>query len=556
LDNIAQSYFGVSEPIYQTFVRKSLIGAVARALSPGCKLDTALILQGKQGFKKSTFFKILAGDYFDDSLGSVSDKDERLKLHRSWFIEWSELESIFKRRDVSQTKAFLSSSIDAVRPPYCRDTQDFARASIIVATTKKDEFLSDETGNRRFWIIPVKKRIDTKMLRQERDAIWAAAVLAYKSGEQWWLDYEDEEKAETLAGEFRTSDPWMDTITNYTEYREWLLMGDLLNHLQVDLSRQERSHQMRVASILKLLGWQKNFRTVAGKRCRVWCKPEPDRESDSESGTTINTEKRGVDHEDGAEDVQAEIQSQQELENQTQQVDQHELPKTPKKDIFSKTETAGVINADLSPNSEFRPDENSDSLGEKVEQVDRTNQPQSQQAFQSDRPDNCEVDRPEETEPETEAEAEEAELIGFIRYAIAENDSQFAKEIQVILRDVCSAGAADRQTVWASLTEAEKSAFTALLSTPESTPATSEPEPTPTPEPTSEPTPVPAPATPTSKSTAESAIESAATPRAEQVSEEDAEKLRDIALIWWPEYYPPANASSSNTNVWLESASK
>src|SRR6476661_4140043 len=93
LDNIAERYFGVSEAIYQTFVRKSLIGAVARALSPGCKLDTALILQGKQGYKKSTFFKILAGDYFDDSLGAVSDKDERLKLHRAWFVEWSELES-------------------------------------------------------------------------------------------------------------------------------------------------------------------------------------------------------------------------------------------------------------------------------------------------------------------------------------------------------------------------------------------------------------------------------------------------------------------------------
>lgn len=467
---------------------------------------------------------------------AVSDKDEPLKLHRSWFIEWSELESIFKRRDVSQTKAFLSSSIDAVRPPYCRDTQDFARASIIVATTNKDEFLSDETGNRRFWIIPVKKRINTKMLRKERDAIWAAAVLAYKSGEQWWLDYEDEEKAETIAGEFQTSDPWMDTITNYTEYREWLLMGDLLNHLQVDLSRQERSHQMRVASILKLLGWQKNFRTVAGKRCRVWCKPEPDPESDSESGTTTNTEKRGVDHEDGAEDVQAEIQSQQELENQTQQVDQHELPKTPKKDIFAQTETAGVANADHNSQSSELHAENSDSLGDKVEQVDHPPQIHTQQDFQSDQPDNCKVDQPEETEAETEAEAEEAELIGFIRYAIAENDSQFAKDIQKLLKEVCSAGAADRQKVWASLTEAEKVAFTALLSTPESTPATSEP--TPTPEPTSEPTPVPAPATPTSKSTAESAIESAATPRAEQVSEEDAEKLRDIALIWWPEYYP------------------
>ena len=279
---------------------------------------------------------------------------------------------------------------------------------------------------------------------------------------------------------------------------------------------------MRVASILKLLGWQKNFRTVAGKRCRVWCQPEPVPESDSESGTTTNTEKRGVDREDGAEDVQASIQSQQAFENQTQQCDRHELPKTPKKDIFSKTETAGVINADLSPNSEFRPDENSDSLGEKVEQVDRTNQPQSQQAFQSDRPDNCEVDRPEETEAETEAEAEEAELIGFIRYAIAENDSQFAKDIQKLLKEVCSAGAADRQKVWATLTEAEKSAFTALLSPTTTTAPTAPTAPTPEPEP---------------ESKSESAVESTGIEQ-EVISKEDGKKIREIATVWWNEFYP------------------
>jgi predicted P-loop ATPase len=46
-------------------------------------------------------------------------------------------------------------------------------------------------------------------LAKERDAIWAAAVSAYKSGEQWWLDYEDEIEAETIAEEFQTSDPWL-----------------------------------------------------------------------------------------------------------------------------------------------------------------------------------------------------------------------------------------------------------------------------------------------------------------------------------------------------------
>jgi predicted P-loop ATPase len=62
-------------------------------------------------------------------------------------------------------------------------------------TVNKEEFLADETGNWRFWIIPVKKRIDTKILRQERDAIWAAAVLAYRDGEECFPDYEEEEEA-------------------------------------------------------------------------------------------------------------------------------------------------------------------------------------------------------------------------------------------------------------------------------------------------------------------------------------------------------------------------
>lgn len=337
-------------------------------------------------------------------------------------------------------------------------------------------------------------------------------------------------------------------------------MGHLLNHLQVDLSRQERSHQIRVASILKLLGWQKNFRTVAGKRCRVWCKPEPDPEPDpeperepepepdSESGTTTNTEKRGVDHEDGAEDVQAEIQSQQELENQTQQVDQHELPKTQKKDIFAQTETAGTINADLSQNSEFRPDEKSDSLGEKLEQVDRTHPTLTQQGFQTDQPENSQVEQ-QKTEALARAEAqekEEAELIDFIRYAIAENDSQFAKEIQVILRDVCGKGAAYRQKVWDALTEGEKVAFTALLSQPTSPTTPTQPiEPTESIEQTgqvitTEATELNQPqrVTDAPTDTPADVVGEPLPPPIEQIEQIDAEKMRGIALIWWDEFYP------------------
>lgn len=154
LENLAWRYFGQTDPIYNTMLVRTLIAAVARAYQPGCKVDTALILQGKQGAEKSTFFKVLAGgdEYFTDSFGNSSDKDERLKIHEVWFCEWAELETVFRRRDVASTKAFLSSSVDLVRPPYGRTTQKMERCSIFVGTTNQDEFLSDSTGNRRFWI--------------------------------------------------------------------------------------------------------------------------------------------------------------------------------------------------------------------------------------------------------------------------------------------------------------------------------------------------------------------------------------------------------------------
>ena len=480
LDNLAEKYFGIKGEIYQTFVRRTLIGAVARALRPGCKLDTALILQGKQGFKKSTFFKTLAGDYFDDSLGAVSDKDERLKLHRAWFVEWSELESIFKRRDVSQTKAFLSSSVDAIRPPYCRDTQDFARSSIIVATTNKDEFLSDETGNRRFWIIPIKKRIDIELLKKERDAIWAAAVLAFESGEEWWLEHDEEIAAETLAEEFQTSDPWQEAIVTYTEHRDWVRIGDLLLHLQVDLNRQERAHQMRIAGLLKVMGWHRNFRVIAGKRVRVWCRESDQPDSPSE-----------VDPRLSADVVQPETLIPSALQSQTQQLEQHDHLITPKKDFFIKeeTETTGLTVVT----------KKRESLGDFSEKVDHDAEIQSEQSIQPAPPQNNEVDREND---------EIIELVGFIRTVIAEDDREFAKNIQVIITETCSSGVVDRKQVWAALTTEEQTALTALLK-PQSETAQVEPE---------------------SETNHPSA--------AKLIAPADEEKIRDIALIWWDEYYP------------------
>lgn len=133
LKNLASRYFDTTESLYDIYVRRKLIDAVARVLNPGCKLDTALILQGKQRYLKSTFFNVLAGKWFDDSLGdAASKKDERLKLRASWFLEWSELERAFSKRSTSDIKAFMSCRVDNLRVPYGRTIEAFPRHCILV----------------------------------------------------------------------------------------------------------------------------------------------------------------------------------------------------------------------------------------------------------------------------------------------------------------------------------------------------------------------------------------------------------------------------------------
>jgi len=278
LKDLSTRYFGTEHPLHNTYVRKTLIAAVARAYEPGCKVDTALILQGRQGGKKSTFFEVLASkDWFDDSFAKSSEKDEVIKLHKVWIVEWGELETVFKRRDVANVKAFLTCKRDVVRPAYARDFKELDRQSIIVGSTNEAEFLADPTGNRRYWVIPVSKRIDIDLLEQERDLIWAAAVAAYRAGEQWWLSDEDQALSNELNQEYMTQDPWANAVEAYLAelLTEEVTTERILDHcIKLDLEKQDKRAQMRVAGIMKQLGWEQTRRRVHGVRLRVWTRSE------------------------------------------------------------------------------------------------------------------------------------------------------------------------------------------------------------------------------------------------------------------------------------------
>lgn len=297
LSSLAKTYLGTDSELHATFIRKTLISAVARALSPGCKVDTVCILAGHQGAGKSSFWRVLASeDWFDDSIGSVSDKDERLKLHQSWLVEWAELEAVFKRRDISAVKAFITTQTDQIRPPYGRTVKAFARPSIIVGTTNFNEFLADPTGNRRFWVVPVNKEwIPLDDLAGDRDRIWAAATHAFMRGESWTLPTEMKQQAMEAGSEYELSDPWEEAVLSYVADKQKVTATDILSHaIGLDLDRQDRASQMRVTNLLKVNGWTTSRQVVHGKRLRFWIPTNLDKDGcpgcpeDSESQAAVS----------------------------------------------------------------------------------------------------------------------------------------------------------------------------------------------------------------------------------------------------------------------------
>ena len=197
-DTLFIDYLGAADNEYTREVtRRSLIGAVARIMSPGCKHDHTLVLVGPQGCRKSTTLAKLGKQWFSDSLYTVSGKDAYEQLQGYWIIEMGEMAAT-RKAELEQIIEFMSMLVDSYRSAYAKRTQEHPRQCAFFGTTNDDEFLRDSTGGRRFWpvTVTVKGREYADALTEEVvDQIWAEALVRYEAGERWHLD----ERIEAIA---------------------------------------------------------------------------------------------------------------------------------------------------------------------------------------------------------------------------------------------------------------------------------------------------------------------------------------------------------------------
>ena len=284
IDHLASAYLRpADEPgtLFDAMLRCTLIAAVRRIYEPGAKHDAACVLMGPQGCGKSTFWRNLGGPFFSDALGDINNKDDLLLVGKAWIHEWGEIDRITGKNHAGKIKAFLSRQTDSYRVPYGKAMEDFPRRSIIVGSTNRDTgFLIDDTGNRRFWVIPVDvpQMIEVDGLLLERDAIWSAAVAAYRAGEANHLPRDLERQVSEANLAYLVESPWLNPV------REWLASPRnagtpitteilLTDAIGKPVERQSRADQMQIASILRELGLIKRRKICGGVQKWVYCQP-------------------------------------------------------------------------------------------------------------------------------------------------------------------------------------------------------------------------------------------------------------------------------------------
>jgi predicted P-loop ATPase len=276
--------------MHRAMIKRFLIGAVARAMRPGCKMDTALVLIGGQGAKKSTFFASLFGEFFADSPIPIGSKDAAIQLSRVWGYEASELEDLTSKRTAEAVKQFMASSSDLYRPPFARAAVQVPRHTVLCGSANPRDILTDPSGSRRFWILAVPPAwvVPVAFLRSLRDAIWSEALDLYgdgsgdgETGEPWWFDRAADAVREIDARQYQIADDWQPLVERWLATPagqfepapgviESFTRSAVLSGIGLTASQIDRRASVRVAAILTRLGWDEHNSPAGFQGSRVW----------------------------------------------------------------------------------------------------------------------------------------------------------------------------------------------------------------------------------------------------------------------------------------------
>lgn len=183
-------------PHWARLFRRWFLGMVAHWMDIDAEHgnNTAPILIGKQGYRKSTFCRILLPPelrtFFTDSLDFRTKNDAERYLTRFLLINIDEFDQLSEGQ-FAFVKHLFQKPVVSVRRMYSEAISQQRRYASFIGTSNRMDVLRDPTGNRRYICVEVTAPIRTDVAI-EYGQLYAEAVELIRKGERYWLDDEDE----------------------------------------------------------------------------------------------------------------------------------------------------------------------------------------------------------------------------------------------------------------------------------------------------------------------------------------------------------------------------
>jgi hypothetical protein len=268
---------------------KWMVGAVGRAMTPGCKVDYMLVTTGPQGVGKSSIPTILFKRGQVRTIAShLSEVDMYTAMHGSHCANWEELAAMSKY-ELDHFKIVVTETHDTFRRKYGRSDETRARDFVLYGSTNNANFLPpDGTGHRRYVVAEV-GQVEFKQLERDVDQLWAEAYALWEGGQ---VDFSQVQAARESASQYVRAPNEYDTLLERIvyDYQKCLnknssavgevtagtyrcVMGDIRELAGLSVPKGRAGQEMN--DYLRGLGWElvAQGRINGRKRSKLWSVP-------------------------------------------------------------------------------------------------------------------------------------------------------------------------------------------------------------------------------------------------------------------------------------------
>ncbi len=178
--------------LFETCFRKWLVGMVATLLDPEVVNNVILVLIGRQGIYKTTFFNYLLPEslrpyFYTKTNSDTMSKDDRLSLAEYAIICLEEIDSM-RTPELNQLKALVTTRSINERAAYNRHKENRMHIASFCGTGNNTQFLTDPTGNRRWLPFEVTGIADPRTAAYNYEGIYSQALALWRSGMVYWFN--------------------------------------------------------------------------------------------------------------------------------------------------------------------------------------------------------------------------------------------------------------------------------------------------------------------------------------------------------------------------------